>query len=108
MSLFDLAGADVIILMFDISNEDSFRDLDTIWMKLIKGSVYPQALPSNKHMLLVGNKADLEAQRKVQNADAMTFAEEIEAGYIEISAKTELNVDELLRSLALKFYHNTN
>lgn len=83
--------------MFDITNKESFSDLPSLWIRLVKESIYPKVLPSNKHLLIVGNKADLEVDRKVQKTDAEAFAEEIgAAGYFETSAKTGLNVDGLL------------
>ncbi len=65
-------------------------------MKLVKESVYPKVLPSNKYLLVVGNKVDLEIERKVSQTDAREFAEEIGASYFETSAKTGVNVDGLL------------
>lgn len=91
------AGADVIILMFDITNKESFDDLNTLWMKRIRESVYPQVIPSDKTLIVVGNKADLEVQRSVEVAETREFSAEIEATCcMETSAKSGLNTKELL------------
>lgn len=98
-------GADVIILMFDITNQKSFYDLDTVWMNLLRHSIYPNAVPCDKCLVVVGNKADLELQRKVTNTHGKDFAEEIGATFIEISAKTGHNVDALLRHCSIACGH---
>ncbi|XP_048847890.1 ras-related protein R-Ras [Brienomyrus brachyistius] len=45
-------------------------------------------------MVLVGNKADLEAQRTIPKEEAQAFARENRIHYMESSAKSRLNVDE--------------
>lgn len=44
---------------------------------------------------LCGNKCDLESKRKVSTSEAQTFAEENELLFMEVSAKTSMNVKEL-------------
>lgn len=93
-------GADVIILMFDITNQQSFSDLNSVWLKHIKDSVYPCVISSDTGLVVVGNKADLEAQRRVGSDEAGRFADEIGASCcIETSAKSGLNMKELLEHL---------
>lgn len=57
-----------------------------------------------KAMLLVhaGNKADLEAQRAVTAEEAQSYAAENELFFIETSAKTAANVNELFAEIARK------
>ena len=50
-------------------------------------------------LLLVGNKADLEAERVVSRADAEALAREWGVGYYEASAKTGLMVDEVFTTM---------
>ena len=47
---------------------------------------------SNLVIILVGNKADMAAQRQVSNEQATEFAKKLGLVYIEISAKTGHNV----------------
>lgn len=46
--------------VYDLTNERSFENLENYWLKEIKNHA-----PQNAVLLLVGNKADLEAERKV-------------------------------------------
>ncbi|KAJ3197913.1 hypothetical protein HDU67_003627, partial [Dinochytrium kinnereticum] len=52
--------------------------------------------------ILVGNKADLTENRKVQTRDAEAQARKWNCNYIETSAKTRTNVDEAFQSLMRK------
>ena len=87
--------------MFDLTNKKTFRDLATIWLKLAKESVYPKVMPSNKYLLVVGNKVDQESERTVSKTEAKEFAEEFGAGYFETSAKSGENIDRLLHHCRL-------
>lgn len=46
-------------------------------------------------MALAGNKIDLASQRKVSEEDAQAYARENELFFVETSAKTAINVNEL-------------
>ncbi|KAJ3200838.1 hypothetical protein HDU83_001275 [Entophlyctis luteolus] len=52
--------------------------------------------------VLVGNKSDLEAQRRVSTRDAEARARQWGCAYVEASAKTRTNVDEAFRMLMRK------
>jgi len=49
---------------------------------------------------LVGNKSDLEAQRKVNPEHARAYAEENGLLFMETSAKTAQNVSEIFEEIA--------
>lgn len=78
--------ANGILLVFDVTNKKSFNDLET-WLDDIKS--YAQ---ENRCVLLVGNKADLKAQRVIDVSRAMNFAAKHGIGYVEVSAKEGHNV----------------
>lgn len=46
-------------------------------------------------MILVGNKSDLEHMREIQREEAEARAEEWGIPYLETSAKTKENVDDV-------------
>jgi GTPase SAR1 family protein len=52
-------------------------------------------------MIIVGNKLDLEQDRQVETEEAARFAELCGALYMEISAKSQENVDNLFNTIAL-------
>lgn len=78
----------VFILVFDLTNRKSFLELDN-WMKLINENTSPKLLN------VVGNKADLKEQREVELNEILQFANKNSMNYIEVSAKEDLNIEEL-------------
>lgn len=95
--------------VYDMTNEKSFDNLENYWLKEIKNHA-----PQNAVLLLVGNKADLEAERKVDfdRAERLTvywfffeknffrLAKRIGVSLYEVSAKTGINCDEAFNDLA--------
>ena len=89
-----IKGSNGVILVFDITNKESFELLET-WMNELK--------ENNKvdiSKVLIGNKSDLEDMRQVQKEDAEKFAETIGCKYFEGSAKTGENIFEALNEIA--------
>lgn len=82
------------ILVYDITSEASFEDLQT-WLRDLHQLSHPEAF-----ILLVGNKNDLEARREVGVRQAQDFAERHRLMYIETSARTGANVTEAFTKLA--------
>ena len=54
-------------------------------------------------IIMIGNKLDLEENRQIQTQQAIRIAKTMEvSGYIECSAKTGKNVDEIFKSIVQK------
>jgi GTPase KRas protein len=115
-----IAQSDGVALMYSIDDRHSFEVLPNYqqWIILTRGADY---LP----MILVGNKCDLEEERAVTrhgetthiyilhvptpdmylrltrglHLEAEALAQHIGCRYMEISAKTNINVDEMFHSL---------
>ncbi|XP_051912520.1 uncharacterized protein LOC127594795 [Hippocampus zosterae] len=69
------------LLVFDITRRETFNHLKN-WLEEVNQNGNPYMT-----ILLVGNKTDLESQRKVGTAEAQEFAEANNLQYIEVSAK---------------------
>ena len=83
------------LLVFAINDPESFELLKGKHDRVLKGK-HGAKCP----ILLVGNKQDLENERKVQHADAKALAESWGIEYIETSAKTNFNCKEAFEKLA--------
>jgi Ras-related protein Rab-2A len=59
-------------------------------------------------IILVGNKTDLENQRQVTREEGETFAKKNGLYFMETSAKTSENVDEVRHSTALYYEFSAN
>ena len=85
------------LLVFAINDADSFEKIKLLYNRILKGKhgiKYP--------ILLVGNKQDLENERKVSYDDAKQLADSWGIEYIETSAKTKFNYKEPFEKLAQK------
>lgn len=89
-------GAQVAIVVYDITTPESFNRAKT-WVKELQRQASPNIV-----IALAGNKVDLEDKRMVEETDAKTYAQENGLLYIETSAKTATNVNELFLAIAKK------
>ena len=92
----NLRNAEGIMLVFDITNSDSFNDLKD-WLESIKTHFGEKNI--SIPIIIVGNKIDLEDKRDVEKDDANKFAQENNYKYFETSAKTGEGVDNAVREL---------
>jgi small GTP-binding protein len=87
-------GATGGILVFDVSDQESFDDLSD-WMRLFRDNAEQDAV-----LVIAGNKVDLIENRVVTEEAAKQFATERKIQYFDVSAKTGENVDKLFQALA--------
>ena len=52
-----MRGADIVILVYDVSDHLSFKNIEQYWIPFIK-----DAFESGKKVILLGNKKDKERQ----------------------------------------------
>ena len=76
-----------IILMYDITNKESFNNLD-IWMEAIKEN------SNESPVILIGNKIDLESERVVTKTKGENYAKQNNIHFFESSGKSGENVSE--------------
>ncbi len=74
-------GAMGVLLVFDITNKESFQNLNK-WLDDIR-----KHAPDNAIITLVGNKSDLDDQRVVPTEAALAYAKQHNINYVEVSAK---------------------
>ncbi|MBD3352878.1 MAG: GTP-binding protein [Candidatus Lokiarchaeota archaeon] len=89
-------GAKGAILTYDVNNPVSFENLDK-WVEELELNV-GKRIP----VILVGNKIDLE--KKVSTEKAKQYAEKKNFQFIECSAKTGENVDDIFKKIAVEIY----
>ena len=86
-------GAHGILLIFDVTDKDSFKNLSNWLIEIEKNA------SKNVLKVLIGNKTDLEEKRVITYNQGKEFADTYGLKYIETSAKKNLNVNEAFETL---------
>ena len=103
-------NSSLAVIIYAIDNKESFNHAEN-WLNDLKSQANPDV-----RIFLVGNKADLEEDRKVQKEDGEKYKEDQHLDlFMETSAKTGLNARNVLVEAAkilykdyLKFDENNN
>ena len=97
-------NAQGIIVVFDLTNSDTFNNL-IFWIQSIK--TYIDNDKNLIPMIIIGNKIDLN-EREVGKEEAIKFAESQNIDYFEASAKTGEGVENSIKFLIQKVMNKSN
>ena len=86
-----LKDAHAAILVYDLTDENSFKELKEFW--------YSQVKDLNLVLYVVANKCDL-SEKKVKDEEGKGFADSIGAGFTTVSAKEGVGVQGLIEKIA--------
>ncbi|KAF6198401.1 hypothetical protein GE061_008149 [Apolygus lucorum] len=86
-------GAMGFILMYDITNEESFNSVQD-WVTQIKTYSW-----DNAQVILVGNKCDMEDERVISFERGKQLAEQLGVEFFETSAKENIHVKAVFERL---------
>ena len=88
------------IIIYDITSEKSYINCK-MWVQMIK-----EECGSHMQIIIVGNKSDLNDQRKIDEEEVMNYAKEQNTQYIETSCKTGENIRKAVSILCEKIMEN--
>jgi len=90
------------LLVYSITSQSSFDEISQFYdqIKRVKDS-------DNVPCVLVGNKADLEADRVVPRSEGEAKAKSFNCPFLETSAKTRVNVEEAFYELVREIRRKT-
>jgi len=85
------------ILVFDLTRPSTFQNIEH-WIRTIKENTSP------KFLILIGNKNDLTEQRALNKDFILEYCQKHFFNYMEISAKTNLNIEKMFKEVAYQLY----
>ena len=93
--------ADCCVLVYDITNVDSFEECKNFYKEAIA-----ENCKENVKVILVGNKTDLEKDRKVKTEEGAKFAEENNYYFRETSCETNSNVSDAFETIIVMTHND--
>eukprot|EP01088_Endostelium_zonatum_P002348 TRINITY_DN12888_c0_g1_i1.p1 TRINITY_DN12888_c0_g1~~TRINITY_DN12888_c0_g1_i1.p1 ORF type:complete len:212 (-),score=34.21 TRINITY_DN12888_c0_g1_i1:100-735(-) len=91
-------GAAGALLVYDVTSRDSYNHVSE-WLADAKNLASP-----NLVIILVGNKSDLESEKEVEFMEASRFAQENNLMFLETSALSGDNVEEVFLKCARSIF----
>jgi len=97
-----IRGSSLVFIVYDISNRKSFENLQS-WIDFVNNI-------ENSNIVIIGNKSDLQNERKVTTEEGQKFCKEKNYEFFEVSAKEGTNLNDMLfNSVAsLPFFNTIN
>ena len=92
--------ADCALIVYDIADEGSFKELQD-WVDDVKAHTSKECVS-----FIVGNKIDLDSDRKISFQQGLDFAKENKLQFFEVSAKTGDGLNLLLDSCVSAIFQN--
>lgn len=92
-----IKNADAFILVFDITNRESFNKIKTLYLEnyIISGKLRAREQTN----IIVGAKTDLGDTRVVPYEEARELAMELNAIYVEVSSAINTNVNAIFNQM---------
>ena len=94
-------GSNGCFIVYDITNEASFNNVEN-WYEQIQKET-SKDIP----ILLVGNKCDLEDERKISIEKGKEKAQNLNCAFFETSALKKINIDKIFEELVNNIYEKT-
>lgn len=94
-------GAHGIVIVYDVTDRESFEHVIG-WLDEV--DIYSDI---NIQKIIVGNKIDLMDKKVVTTEEAHRFAKSKQTAFIECSAKSDINVNDIFDILVKNIHENT-
>ena len=91
-------GSNGIILIYDVTNKRTFENVKS-WVSQIHEEISDKVV-----IYLIGNKIDMEEERKVSTKEGEDLANELGLPFLETSAKTGVNIDTIFNEIVEKIH----
>jgi len=94
-------GCHGCFIVYDITNEQSFESINTWYEQAVKEA------GKEVSIILVGNKCDLENERKISKEKGEEKARSMNASFFETSALSKVNIDDIFKEIVNNIYQRT-
>ena len=94
-------GCHGCFIVYDITNEASFHSISTWYEQAVKEA------GKDVSIILVGNKCDLENERKVSKEQGEEKAKTMNASFFETSALSKVNIDDIFNEIVNNIFQRT-
>ena len=81
------------MMVYDITDSETFENLNSWLMEIEKNA------SKDVYRILVGNKCDMESDRKVTVEQGKEFAQKYKMQFFETSAKNSINVQQAFEAM---------
>ncbi|UCC19046.1 MAG: GTP-binding protein [Promethearchaeota archaeon] len=98
-------GAEAVILIFDLTNRKSYQNIVN-WYRDMEKNIIP--VKDKILGFILGNKEDLVNGRTINPEEPLLLAEQLNLKYLEISALTGKNVEEMFLKLTDTLINSKN
>ena len=95
-------NARAVILVYDITSEDSFKQLKEYWYEQVK-----EVATDNYIIAIAANKSDLYEERVVEDQEGEDFASSVGAIFASTSAKNDSGITALFDNIGRKILDPT-
>ena len=85
-------------VVYDVTNKDSFDKIDEFIQNFMKRAI------KNAHIIIIGNKCDLEDKRQITKEQGELKAKKYGADFMETSAFSGENIDKAFEKLIKEIY----
>ena len=94
-------GSHGCFIVYDITSETSFENVEKWYEQAQKDA------SKEVSIILVGNKCDLENERKVSKEKGEEKAKSLNAPFFETSALSKVNIDDIFKEMVNNIYERT-
>ena len=98
-----LSKTDCVILVYDITNRESFENIYRVWIEEVKNYCRKDVV-----MVLVGNKCEQEDKRVVSYKEGKELADELGIKFYEATYKTGKNINNIFFYPAYEIFKKVN
>jgi small GTP-binding protein len=92
--------AKVIILVYDITDKNSFEELKNYWYEMVSSNADKDAM-----IAIVANKNDLYDNAQISPEEGLTYAKSIGAIFQSTSAKSDSGINTLFDNIGQKYFN---